>query len=55
MSTYLIKWLIDWLIGILLISRSGLVEENAIEVIQNYGVHVSSAFFMCYLKSFLGK
>ena len=32
----------DCLIGMLLISRSGLVEENAVEVFRYYGVNLSS-------------
>ena len=31
-----------WLIGMLLISRSELVEENAVEVFRHYSVHLPS-------------
>ena len=34
------------LIGMLLVSRSGLVEENAVEVLHHYGVHLFSSFSM---------
>ena len=30
---------LHWLIGMLPISRSGLVEENAVEVFHYYGIH----------------
>ena len=30
----------------LLVSRSGLVEENAVEVFHHYGVHLSSSLLM---------
>jgi hypothetical protein len=33
-------------VGMLLVSRSGLVEEDAIEVFRYYGVHLSSSFLM---------
>ena len=36
----------SWLVGILLVSRSGLVEENAVEVFHHYGVHLSSSLLM---------
>ena len=32
----------DWL----LVSRSGLVEENSVEVFHHYSVHLSSSFLM---------
>ena len=32
--------------GVLLVSRSGLVEENAVEVFCHYSVHLSSALLM---------
>ena len=32
--------------GILLVSRSGLVEENAVEVFHHYGVHLFSFFLV---------
>ena len=38
--------------GMLLVSRSELVEENAVEVFQYYGVHFSS-FLMQNLKSLI--
>ena len=34
------------LIGMLLVSWFGLVEENAVEVFHHYGVHLPSFFFM---------
>ena len=36
----------------LLVSRSGLVEEDAVEVFYHYGVHLSSSFLMYNFKSF---
>ena len=38
--------LYDWVIGMLLVSRSGLVEEDAIEVFHYYDFHMSSSFLM---------
>ena len=38
--------LIDWLIGMLLVSRSGLVEDNAVKMFHHYGVHLFSSFLM---------
>ena len=35
-----------YLIGMLLDSRSLIVEENAVEVFHHYGVHLSSSFLM---------
>jgi hypothetical protein len=39
----------------LLVSRSGLVEEDAIEVFHYYGFLLSSSFLMYNFKSFQGK
>ena len=39
-------YLIGWLTGMLLFSRSGLVEEDAVEVFHSYGFHLSSSFLM---------
>ena len=41
--------IINWLIGMLLVSRSGLVEENAVEIFHHYGVHLSSWCRVCWL------
>ena len=38
--------LIDLLIGMLLDSTYGLVEENSVEMFHHYGVHLSSSFLM---------
>ena len=35
--------IVDWLIGMLLVSRSGLVEEDAVEVVHYYGFYLSSS------------
>ena len=35
-----------WLVGMLLVSRSGLVEEDTIEVFHYYDFHLSSSFLM---------
>ena len=43
------------LVGMLLVSRSGLVEEDAIEVFRYYGFHLSSSFLMYNFKSFQRK
>ena len=37
---------IDGLIGMLLVSRSGLVEENAVELFHHYGAYLASSFLM---------
>ena len=37
---------IDSLIGMLLVSMSGLVEENAVEMFRYYGAHLSSSFLV---------
>ena len=39
-------FLYDCLIGMLLVSRSGLVEENTVEVFHYYGVHLCSSLLM---------
>jgi hypothetical protein len=44
--------LVLWLVGMLLFSRSGLVEEDAVEVFHYYGFHLSSSFLMYNFKSF---
>ena len=36
----------DWLIGMLLVSRSGHVEDNAVKLFHHYGVHLSSSLLM---------
>ena len=41
---------IDWLIGLLLVTRFRLVEEIAVEVFHHYGVHMSS-FFLCKISN----
>jgi len=42
-------------IGLLLVSKSGLVEENALEVFHHCGVHLPSYILMKNFKSFQGK
>ena len=37
---------IGWLVGMLLVSSSGLVEEDAIELFHYYGFHFSSSSLM---------
>ena len=44
-----------WLVGMLLVSRSGLVEENDVEVFHHSGVHLSSSYIYINFKSFRGK
>ena len=44
-----------WLVGVLLVSRFGLVEEDAVEVFHYYGFHLSSSFSMYNFKFFRGK
>ena len=44
-----------WLVGMLLVSRSGLVEEDAVEVFDYGDFHLSSYFLMFNFKSFQGK
>ena len=39
-----------WLVGMLLVSRSGLVEEDAVEMFNYYGFHLSSSFLMYNFK-----
>ena len=43
---YLITNQFDWLIGMLLVSRSRLVEEDAVEVFYYNGFHLSSSTLM---------
>ena len=40
------------LVGMLLVSKYGLMEEDAVEVLQYYGFHLSSSFLMYNFKSF---
>ena len=47
--------MIGGLLDILLVSRSGLVEEDAVEVFDYYGFHLSSSFLVYNFKSFQGK
>jgi hypothetical protein len=49
------KTILNWLIDMLLVSRSGLVKENAVEEFHHYGVHLSSSFLKLNVKSFQGK
>ena len=44
----------NWLVGMLLVSRSGLVEQDAVKVFHYYGFHLSSSFLMYNFKSFQG-
>ena len=44
-----------WLVGMLFVSRSWLVEEDSVEVFHYYGFHLSSSFLMYNFKSFQGK
>ena len=50
-------WLdsVGWLVDMLLVSRSGLVEEDTVEVFHYYGFHLSSSCLMYNFKSFQGK
>ena len=43
--------LLPGLIGMLLVSRSRLVEKDAVEVFHYYGFYLSSSFLMYYFKS----
>ena len=43
------------MVGMLLVSRSGLLEEGAVEVFHYYDFHLSSSFLMYNLKPFQGK
>ena len=45
---------VTWLVGMMLVSRSGLVEEIAVEMFHCYGFHLSSSFFMYNFKSSQG-
>ena len=38
--------IIGWLVGMLFVSRSGLVEEDAVEIFHYYDFHLSSSFLM---------
>ena len=51
-SAICFPYLIDWLIGMLLVSRSGLVEEDAFLVFHYYGFHLSSSFLMWNFKPY---
>ena len=44
-----------WLVGMLLVSRSGLVEEDAVEAFHYYGFHLSCFFLDVQLQVFSGK
>jgi hypothetical protein len=44
--------LVGCLVGMLLVSRSGLMEEDAVEVFHHYGFHLSSSFLMYNFKFF---
>ena len=44
-----------WLVDLLLVSRSGHVEEDAVEMFHYYGFHLSSSFLLYNFKSFEGK
>ena len=50
-----LSWLDGCLVGMLLISRSGFVEKDAVKVFHYYGFHLSSSLLMYNLKSFQGK
>ena len=39
-------WLVGWLVGMLLVSRSGLVKENADEVLHHYGFHLYFSYLI---------
>ena len=53
--SYGLGWLVGWLVGMLLVSTSGLVEEDGVKVVHYYGFHLSSSFLMYNFKSFQGK
>ena len=53
-STLLI-FQIGWMVGMLLVSRFRLVEEDAVEVFHYNGIYLSSSFLMYNFKSFQGK
>ena len=44
---------VGWLVGMLLVNRSGLVEEDAVEVFHYYGFHLS--FLNVQFQVFSGK
>ena len=44
-SSYILYY-VDWLIGMLLVSRFAFVEEDAVQVFRYYGFHMSSSFLM---------
>ena len=44
-----------WLVGMLLVSRSGLVEEDAVEVFHYCDFHLTASFLVYNFKSFQGK
>ena len=46
----IIPKLVGWLLGMLLVSRSELVEEDAVEVFHYNGFHLSSSFLMYNFK-----
>ena len=49
---YTVHLMIDGrLVGMLLVSRSSLVEEDAFEVFHYYGFHLSSSFLIYNFKS----
>ena len=48
---YFIQFLIGSLVGMLLVSKSGLVEEDAFGVFHYYGFHLSSSFLVYKFKS----
>ena len=51
-----IKTLVNWLIiGILLVTISRLVEENAVQVFHNYCFHLSSSYLIYNFQDFSGK
>ena len=50
--SHMVGWLVGWLVGMLLVSRSGLVEEDAVEVLHFYDFHLSSPFLMYNFKFF---
>ena len=55
MGVYLKQREIDWLIGMLLVSRSGLMEEDGVKVFHYYGFQLSSSFLISNFKTFQGK
>ena len=53
--TRIARYVYCWLVGMLLVNRSELVEEDVVEVFHYYGFHLPSSFFMYNFKSFQGK